>query len=713
MESSLTATVHGRVREVLVSANAQVPAGKPLLQVDPLDDAPSAGGGGRARCPSSPPSSTPAALERLGWAVLGYDVTADEVARALATVPEQGDPDAERRLLELYADVRTLDRPHADGLDQELGSPQEHLHAFLRSLDAEAEGLPERFVAHLGRALSHYGVESLERTAALEHAGYRLFLARQRARTAREGVRGLLAARLERGEPLDDAYRAVLDRLEAALAPREPALAELAREVRWRCCDEPALAAAREATYTEMAGHLTALGETTTAPSASRASPRWSTARSRWPRCSSRLPGDAGALVEAMTRRYYRIRPLEGTREQLLDGVPFVLSTYEREDRRHHVAATLGRARRAAGGDARARRARPHAPRRASRCWPTSTRCAPSPRTSTACWPGPSCRTASRASCSCGRPRPRTARSTCAPTHATTTAGSARIPTVRGMHPMMAERLDVWRLREFDLERLPSAQDVYLFRAVAHDEPARRAAGRARGGARPHAGPRRVRPHHRAARARADGPRVVRGDAQPSRRAGRRASACTGTGCCSTPGRRWTSTRPRRARSSAASRARAPGSGSRWSSSARGCARTASSATARCASSAPRAAASPSSSATRRTQPLQPLDEGAQRIITARRRGSLHPAEIVKVLAPQPAQPGSAIPAGEFVEHDLDARRPARPGRPPAGDQPRQHRGRARPQPHRAPPRGHAARGRCSATRRARSARSPSRSASA
>ena len=41
-------------------------------------------------------------------------------------------------------------------------------------------------------------------------------------------------------------FRAVLDRLETALAPREPALAELAREVRWRCCDAPGLAAGRE-----------------------------------------------------------------------------------------------------------------------------------------------------------------------------------------------------------------------------------------------------------------------------------------------------------------------------------------------------------------------------------------------------------------------------------------------------------------------------------
>jgi acetyl-CoA carboxylase carboxyltransferase component len=57
--------------------------------------------------------------------------------------------------------------------------------------------------------------------------------------------------------------------------------------------------------------------------------------------------------------------------------------------------------------------------------------------------------------------------------------------------------------------------------------------------------------------------------------------------------------------------------------------------------------------------PLQPLDEGAQRIISARRRGTLHPAEIVKILAPQ-----------EFVEHDLDEDGDLVPvDRPPATNQ--------------------------------------------
>jgi hypothetical protein len=55
------------------------------------------------------------------------------------------------------------------------------------------------------------------------------------------------------------------------------------------------------------------------------------------------------------------------------------------------------------------------------------------------------------------------------------------------------------------------------------------------------------------------------------------------------------------------------------------------------------------------TEPLRPLDESALRVIAARRRGMQHPAEIVKLLAPAHPEHGLAgQPAGEFVEHDLD-----------------------------------------------------------
>ena len=39
------------------------------------------------------------------------------------------------------------------------------------------------------------------------------------------------------------------------------------------------------------------------------------------------------------------------------------------------------------------------------------------------------------------------------------------------MHPLTAQRLDLWRLKNFDGARLPSAEDTYLFHVVAKDNP--------------------------------------------------------------------------------------------------------------------------------------------------------------------------------------------------------------------------------------------------
>ena len=39
------------------------------------------------------------------------------------------------------------------------------------------------------------------------------------------------------------------------------------------------------------------------------------------------------------------------------------------------------------------------------------------------------------------------------------------------MHPLTGQRLDLWRLKNFDGTRLPAAADTYLFHVVAKDNP--------------------------------------------------------------------------------------------------------------------------------------------------------------------------------------------------------------------------------------------------
>ena len=62
--------------------------------------------------------------------------------------------------------------------------------------------------------------------------------------------------------------------------------------------------------------------------------------------------------------------------------------------------------------------------------------------------------------------------------------GLAEEAVIRGMHPLTAQRLDLWRLKNFDGERLPSAEDTYLLHVVGEGEPERRAAHRHGGGPR-------------------------------------------------------------------------------------------------------------------------------------------------------------------------------------------------------------------------------------
>jgi acetyl/propionyl-CoA carboxylase alpha subunit/acetyl-CoA carboxylase carboxyltransferase component len=495
MESSLTAPVHGRVREVLVSANTHVPSGRPLLQIEPLEEQQDADEGERLsfECADSDADSGPTPLERLGWLVRGYDVSTIEARRVLDSLADTaGDPGGEeRRLLEVYADLRAVSRPHAADIGADAPSPQHYLHAFLRSLDSGAEGLPDRFVASLERAVAHYDIAGLERTPALEGACYRLFLSRQRAETASTAVRAILERHLEHPERHTNGdgpgLRDVLDRLEAAVAATEPGLAELVREVRWRCCDQPMIEQAREEVYATIETHLAALaGDSDQANREVHTRALVECPQPLAPLVFRRI-ADAGpslrrVLLEAMTRRYYRVDRLEQIEHRMIDDAPFVLTAFAHGGTRYRVAAAFDepdaleetlRALSAYGRslptgeellvDLYAWRAdaRLEPDELAKRLGRLLTRAEPPP------------------------PLTRVAFVVAAPGPGPTGADESTVDTItfrrgpdgaiaedgglRGLHPMIAQRMDLWRLSDFTLERLPSDHDVHLFRAVARE----------------------------------------------------------------------------------------------------------------------------------------------------------------------------------------------------------------------------------------------------
>ena len=172
-------------------------------------------------------------------------------------------------------------------------------------------------------------------------------------------------------------------------------------------------------------------------------------------------------LLEALTRRYYRIRALEGLERRVVDDVAFLLASYDHDGRRHHVAATFAEPDRlpaALAALASHARTLPEGEPLLGDLYGTSA---------------PADFVVAR-----GRRRPaarrgadRVRRAAEGVGHAVEVATFNRGPDgelaedrdLRGLHPMMAQRMDLWRLENFALKRLPSSPDVYLFHAQARD----------------------------------------------------------------------------------------------------------------------------------------------------------------------------------------------------------------------------------------------------
>ncbi len=249
METTVAAPFDGVVAEVLVAGNVQVDAGAPLVRLEVQ----AGDGGGASRGPRvrfEPAAAGPQGdarerareiLAAIRSLLLGFDITereARELVEALervrAELPED-DPALLRGELDalgVFADLAELSRarPPADGdaAEEHVHSPREHFHHYLRSLDADREGVPEAMRASLARALGHYGVHDLARSHELAEAAYRIFLAQERVPSQLPAVAGLLDGRLRDAgtlpAPLRKELRETLDRLVAATQLRHPAI---------------------------------------------------------------------------------------------------------------------------------------------------------------------------------------------------------------------------------------------------------------------------------------------------------------------------------------------------------------------------------------------------------------------------------------------------------------------------------------------------------
>ena len=509
LETALRSPAEGRVAEVLADVNTQVETGAKLIRIeqDPdfeaggagasdarVDLGALAGGDAEERDPAAVAADALTALRSM---VLGFDIDGDEARRQLhrlAAARAGLTPEdlrllaGETQILRIFADISALwrnrrvtsetlrgDADDEAAIDAEAAhNQQEYLHAYLRSLDVDAEGLPESFRIKLRRTLAHYGITGLEPSPELGPALYRIFLAHRRAAAHVPVVAELLRWRLRHPESLPEDYERVVDQVVSATQLRHPAVGDLARQVRYRCFDAPAIAAERARAQQEVRAQVDNLPSQAHA----RAARIDAIVASGAPILGIFTERDQAVMLEVMTRRYYRIRPLQNVQVSQRRGRPVLTAEYRHDGRDYVVFATVA--------DSTESAAESDLPELATAI--PANRIAlvdlfVTSQTAEEEVDGDPDARAGRIRDKLGLIPPAVERVAVAvrgpsdgwPSWFTFRPGPGGIPeedrAQRDLHPMAAERLGLWRFSRFELTWLPAAPDVHLFRIQGREVP--------------------------------------------------------------------------------------------------------------------------------------------------------------------------------------------------------------------------------------------------
>jgi acetyl/propionyl-CoA carboxylase alpha subunit/acetyl-CoA carboxylase carboxyltransferase component len=500
VEVQVTAPSAGIVREVLAPVNGQVDAGAPLLRLEPLDkeQLPAVEHEEPLLLAREPPPEARslrekylAALAQLRQLLLGFDATRPEARKLAAGWRELSaavaDEDAEivrgeAWALGAFADIQSLfsRMPNAEARRP----PLEELWRYLHEPEARGAGLSRAFVEMLQRALSHYQVSMDAPGRALELALLHIQKAHGRAEEQLGPVNSILERRLllpAARSPQAGTSREVLDRLAELGQERFPALADLAREVRYRSFDQPALDRVRNEQFAQaekdlahFAGASEAERDAITERLVECPQPLSTLLLSRMAKAESTLLRPR--LLATLLRRYYRFRSLEPATAVEACGLPCAWADYELRGQRYRLmacAAPAGEAARAARSLALLASEVPPGSEILIELYLWQDGAAASADqvaetlraalTATAFARPP--RRASVVLAMLGRGAGSEGQQHF--TFRSATSGFSEELRYRGVHPMLFERLQLGRLSKFDLSRLPSAEDIHLYRGVA------------------------------------------------------------------------------------------------------------------------------------------------------------------------------------------------------------------------------------------------------
>ncbi len=513
METVLHAPFAAKVRELLVASGSQVETGTALVRLEPRADV-------EAAAPQEAPETAAdielpvqaaasaydravRGLDDLRSLLLGFDLDPRDEGRTLsgylqarAELAAEGVRPlvAETDVLRVFADLSELsrNRPAEEEGDSEdrVHSPREHFHTYLQSLDADRGGLPEAFRVRLGRVLGHYGVADLDATPELQEAVFRVFLAQQRTSLDVAVITTLLqqwVAEEAPGAEVADEVREVLDRLVLATQLRFPVVGDLARSIRFRWYDQPLVEAERDDVLDAVRSELSYLAASPEAEDhaaridALAAIPE-QIVRFLAQRLEQGVP-EREPMLETLARRHYREHELHHLRALTVGRRPFVVADYTLDERPSHLVSTLGTIAELAdpgapGGlvESVARQVEAAPQEHQSvvdlyLAWPDAPQ-SPEEATARLCELLASVpfatgvRRMAIAVCPGGdrevsyfsfRPGPE---------------GIVEDDLVRGVHPMVGRRLNLWRLRNFRITRLDAPEDVLLYHCVANDNEA-------------------------------------------------------------------------------------------------------------------------------------------------------------------------------------------------------------------------------------------------
>ncbi len=508
METVLPAPFAARVKELLVATGSQVETGAPLVRLEPTAEEGAAveeeqGSHVDLDLPDAPvDGDAPRRAHRgradLSAMLLGYDLDPRDETGALTAylrardeLAADGHPplEDEIELLSVLADFAELSRNRPIGqeahLENRVHSPREHFHTYLQALDTERGGLPGDFIGRLERVLRHYGVTDLDRSAALEGAVFRIFLSQQRSAPETTMASSILQRWLVEPAPeppVDAAARELLDRLVTVTQLRFPIVGDLARSVRFRWFDQPLVDADRAMVLGAVGDELAEIdrlpeGEERTRRVDTLAAIPERIVRFLGERLRAGVP-ETEPMLAVLVKRHYREHELTDLWEGTRAGRAVAIAGYVLDARPTHLVSTCARIDELQDGSALADLLadlvaerpegsevvvdvyvhwgdQPAAPDEASAL--LAERLAGMPFV-------PDVRRVAVGVV------PDDGRDVGYFTFRPQEGGSvAEDYLVRGVHPMVGRRLNLWRLRDFDLTRLDAPEDVLLLHAVARE----------------------------------------------------------------------------------------------------------------------------------------------------------------------------------------------------------------------------------------------------